>query len=252
MKLVDRAITHAVRMVPMKFIQSRLTRSVVSFTFDDFPKSAWTVGGDILARYGALATYYTAGMFCGRTVDGIEYYDRNDLLGVYAAGHEIGDHTYSHNHGRKIESQHLITDIARNTSFIQEILGDVVPTSFAYPYGEASFRTKRLCAGQFACCRGTEFGINRGFIDLSQLRIVSLEIRMQHTEEVSKSIDIASRIPSWIIFLTHDVAENASIWGSRPEMLVAALSKVREAGLEILTVKDALARACLGFSSPQN
>jgi peptidoglycan/xylan/chitin deacetylase (PgdA/CDA1 family) len=252
MKLIERAITRAVRMVPMKFVQSRLTRSVVSFTFDDFPKSAWTVGGDILARYGALATYYTAGMFCGRTVDGIEYYDRSDLLGVHAAGHEVGDHTFSHDHGRKVDSEHLITDIARNTAFIQEILGDVVPTSFAYPYGEASFRTKRLCAGHFACCRGTEFGLNRKLIDLSQLRIVSLENRMHHTGTVAKSIEVASLIPSWIIFLTHDIAENASIWGSKPEMLDTALSRVREAGLEILTVKDALTRACFGFSSPQN
>ncbi len=50
---------------------ARLTgrRAIASITFDDFPKSAWETGGKVLAKHKARGTYYTAGNFCGRTVE---------------------------------------------------------------------------------------------------------------------------------------------------------------------------------------
>ncbi|HEY2836509.1 MAG TPA: polysaccharide deacetylase family protein, partial [Rhizomicrobium sp.] len=39
-------------------------RPIASITFDDFPKSAWSEGGPVLARHGVRATYYTSGSFC--------------------------------------------------------------------------------------------------------------------------------------------------------------------------------------------
>src|SRR6266700_3216652 len=54
-------------------------RPVASITFDDFAKNAWTEGGPVLAAYGMRGTYYTAGSFCGRTVNGMAFYDANDL-----------------------------------------------------------------------------------------------------------------------------------------------------------------------------
>ena len=36
---------------------------IVSFTFDDFPRSAYSVGGAMLEKFGARGTYYvTAGL----------------------------------------------------------------------------------------------------------------------------------------------------------------------------------------------
>ena len=33
---------------------------IVSFTFDDFPRTAYSVGGAILEKFGARGTYYVA------------------------------------------------------------------------------------------------------------------------------------------------------------------------------------------------
>ena len=38
----------------------RLDRPLISFTFDDFPRSALLNGGAILKRMGLTATYFTA------------------------------------------------------------------------------------------------------------------------------------------------------------------------------------------------
>jgi hypothetical protein len=34
---------------------------VASISFDDFPKSAWSLGGQVLARHEVHGTYYTGG-----------------------------------------------------------------------------------------------------------------------------------------------------------------------------------------------
>ena len=38
----------------------RNAQPLISFTFDDFPRSALTVGGEILERHGARGTYYAS------------------------------------------------------------------------------------------------------------------------------------------------------------------------------------------------
>ncbi len=54
----------------------------------------------------------------------------------------------------------------------------------------------------------------------------------------------ALRTPSWIIFVTHEIEDNPRPWGSTRAMLDQTLAKCRDAKLEIMTVKNALALAC--------
>jgi hypothetical protein len=90
---LTRFIARTMRIRPAR-LQGR--RPVASITFDDFPKSAWEIGGPVLARHKARGTYYTAGNFCGRTVKGTVFYDEADLRALAAAGHEIACHGYGH------------------------------------------------------------------------------------------------------------------------------------------------------------
>lgn len=251
MRVIERLNVHVIRRIRIKVMPSRLTRSIASITFDDFAKSSWRVGGPILARHQAPATYFVSGAFSGRTSDGQEFYDPSDLLGVHAAGHEIGGHTYSHYRVRQVSSDKLLSDAARNERFIRTTVGDVVPETFAYPYGDTSLRTKILFAHRFSCCRGTEPGVNRGALDLGQLKTVSLESRQWNAGAIDRWIADAFRTPCWIIFFTHDIADSPTPYGSTPWMIEEALAKTRAAGFEIMTVKNALARACFGMGVRQ-
>src|SRR5579863_8295658 len=85
-----------VRSIKMHTFDSHLAEPVVSFAFDDFPRSALTEGGRMLREAGWTGTFYTAGGFCGRRVDGVDYFSRDDLIQVDRDGHEIGCHTYTH------------------------------------------------------------------------------------------------------------------------------------------------------------
>ena len=69
---------------------------VVSFTFDDFPRSAWVNGGAILEKYDRRGTYYTAMGMAGTANNLGPLFDLDDLRAAHAHGHEIACHTYHH------------------------------------------------------------------------------------------------------------------------------------------------------------
>jgi peptidoglycan/xylan/chitin deacetylase (PgdA/CDA1 family) len=243
MNLLHKLNNVATRNIPVKLIRSRLDRPVASITFDDFPRSAWTAGGPILDRHAAKATYYAAGRFCGEHEDGLDYYTPGDLAEIRDAGHEIGCHTFSHQYGTGVASSALTTDADRNQAFIRERLGDYPLTSFAYPYGDVSPRTKRLFSRRFPTSRGIHRGVNAGWIDLAQLKAIGLEHKAWNPPAIERAIAQAVQRGGWIIFFTHDVSETPSPFGATPEMLDHALGAVRKAGIDILPVKHALARA---------
>ncbi|MHB8528199.1 MAG: polysaccharide deacetylase family protein [Caulobacteraceae bacterium] len=234
------------RRLPLKLARARSDRPVASITFDDFPKSAWTGGGPILRRFGARATYYAAGRFCAVSEDGIEYYDEADLRAVRRAGHEIGDHSFDHRVATSQKSAALRADAERNAAFLRPFAGEAEVSSYAYPFGEVSPRTKAIIAGRFASARGIQKGVNAGWVDLAELKAIPLEYRRWRPDEIDMAIARARAIAGWVIFFTHDVAEQPSPFGCTPAMLIHTLERLAVAGVEILPVNEALARTVFG------
>jgi peptidoglycan/xylan/chitin deacetylase (PgdA/CDA1 family) len=177
-----------------------------------------------------------------RRAGGIEYYTPEDLAQIQGAGHEIGCHTFSHHYGTGVRSKLLAADTDRNQAFVSGLLGDYPLSSFAYPYGDVSPRTKRLFSRRFPTSRGIRWGVNAGLIDLAQLKAIGLEHKAWNPAAIERAVAGAARRKGWIIFFTHDVSEAPSPFGATPEMLDHALACVRAAGIDILPVKHALAR----------
>ena len=243
--LVHRANNVLTRALPLKRARCRLARPVASITFDDFPKSAWTVAGPILARHGARATYYAAGRFLGAREDGIDYYDKGDLADLTAAGHEVGAHSFAHAMAPRVSSAGLDEDAARNAALLEPIVGQRL-ASYAYPYGEVSPRTKAVMGARFATARGIRPGVNAGTIDLAQLRAVPLEHRRWVPHEIDAAIAKAVETPGWLVLFTHDVSDAPTPFGCTPAMLDYALERLRAAGVETIPVRQAMARAVFG------
>jgi len=228
------------RSVAVKPARLHGTQAVASITFDDFPRSAWLEGGPVLARHGARATYYAAGGYCGRTVDGVRYFDESDLKAVAAAGHEIGAHGFAHRPASELSHAALADDAARNEEFLKACLGGAAPVSYAFPYGAATLAAKRFCAARFATARGVRAGVNDGKVDLAQLRTISLECRCWDEEAILAAIHRARARQGWIVFYTHDVSERPTRFGSMPGMLDWVLKKLAAAEIAVLPVREAL------------
>src|SRR5437868_1211537 len=87
---------------------------VVSFTFDDFPRSAWLTGGAILQRFGAAGTYYVSlGLLDKETPTG-RICVAGDLAALVEQGHELGCHTFSHCHSWETEPQAFEDSVLEN------------------------------------------------------------------------------------------------------------------------------------------
>src|ERR1700693_5858527 len=71
-------------------------RPLISFTFDDFPRSALLAGGSILNRYGLSGTYYVSLGLAGRETESGQIFVPDDLAILLEEGHELGCHTFSH------------------------------------------------------------------------------------------------------------------------------------------------------------
>ena len=220
--------------------QFRGLKPLASISFDDFPRNAWTEGGPVLARHGVRGTYYTAGGFCGRTVDGTVFYDEGDLKALAAAGHEIACHGFSHRPTPELTPEELAADSGKNGEFLRPFLNGKAPLSYAYPFGRVSPRTKHFYAQRFASMRGVHRGINSGRVDLAQLNAISLEMRCWDESAIEAAIQRTLRDHGWLIFYTHDVSDAPSAYGSTPAMLDWALARLAQMRVPVLPVREAL------------
>ena len=74
----------------------RLQAPLISFTFDDFPRSALLTGGAILQKHGAVGTYYTSLGLMGQMTSTGQIFAREDLDELIRNQHEIACHTFDH------------------------------------------------------------------------------------------------------------------------------------------------------------
>jgi peptidoglycan/xylan/chitin deacetylase (PgdA/CDA1 family) len=223
---------------------------MVSFTFDDFPRTAYSIGGAILERFGARGTYYAA---CGLMNSSNELGDQfrpRDLDSLLGKGHELASHTYGHTSARAVSCEAFCKEVEKGRRAVEEIVG-TESGNFAYPFGHVTLRTKRALDSKLSTARSIFGGFNGGFdgpeADLNLLRANSLYGGLEAATAAEQLIAENVRRKSWLIFYTHDVRENPSPYGCTPALLEASISCTARSGCRILTVKEALAEA--GFQN---
>src|SRR6266498_913328 len=74
----------------------RTALPLVSFTFDDFPRSAFLEAASILRRYRILGTYYVSLGLMGKQSHLGPMFQAEDLKELARLGHELGCHTFGH------------------------------------------------------------------------------------------------------------------------------------------------------------
>jgi len=214
---------------------------IVSFTFDDFPRSALTEGGAMLKSFGARGTFYTAMGLMGSVTELGEQFRQVDLDTLLGDGHELGHHTLGHVSCRSSTPDNFIEEVKRGRTAIEKLTGSARPGNFAFPYGEVTLRGKRLVGAQVASARGIWPGFNGPVVDMNLLRANSLYGDGAECGRVKELILENERRRSWIIFYTHDVRPSPSRYGCTPDLLEFAVSYAAQRGARILPVADVVA-----------
>jgi peptidoglycan/xylan/chitin deacetylase (PgdA/CDA1 family) len=224
-----------------KLLRIRGAAPIVTFTFDDVPASACQRGAHILEQYGARGTFYVAGSGCGTSNhDGPQRASIDLLRTVWANGHEIGCHTYSHPAVRYMSLDELGSDLDQNRSVLKAIDGNIVARNFAYPYGDMSVRTKRYLEARFDSCRSGHAGINRTVADLGALHAWPLYDASLDRIKIVRLIAETAQANGWLIFYSHDVATRPTRYGVSPALLDWAVSVAKRSGCKVATVAEGL------------
>jgi peptidoglycan/xylan/chitin deacetylase (PgdA/CDA1 family) len=213
---------------------------VVSFTFDDFPRSAWVNGGAILEKYGCRGTYYAAMGLAGTANNLGPMFTLDDLRATHAQGHEIACHTFSHRDCARVPAAEIAAEIDKNAEALSQAVGGAAVTNFAYPFGGVSQSAKSLLSRRFVSCRGTGHGLVRGTTDLADLPSTSLYSHNFDRDRLCRLIEDARADNAWLIFYTHDVAEEPSPFGCTPAQFQAIVAYAVE-NTAALPVRDVLA-----------
>lgn len=227
------------RVLPARRMDFAPDRPIVSFTFDDVPVSALVNGAGILESHGVRGTFYVAGGIAGQEHDGQTMLTAEGYRELTASGHEIGHHTFTHRTAWSLGSAYA-ADAKHNDEYLGAIL-QAPARNFAFPYGRATYAGRNIIRHRFRSARGAENGINRVGSDLDLLHSVGIESHMR-IEGLRHWVDDAVRSPGWLIFLTHDVQEAPSPYGTTPAVLDELVGHAIAKGCDVLTVDAALDR----------
>jgi peptidoglycan/xylan/chitin deacetylase (PgdA/CDA1 family) len=224
---------------------------IVSFTFDDFPRSALYTGGAILKRYGATGTYFASFGLMGKQAPTGTMFLEEDLTKLFEDGHELGCHTFAHCHPWETKPALFEESVVQNQRALSELRSGTVFRTMSYPLTVPSPETKRRTGRHFTCCRGRGQTFNLGTVDLNCLSSHFLERKLGGPEEALKIIEENRAARGWLIFSTHDISDDPTPWGWTPGYFEDVVRRAVNSGARIMTVAGAW-DALLGESAVES
>jgi len=249
-----RLAVEATRLLFRRQVVIRTKVPIISFTFDDFPRSAFLEAGSILRRYGAVGTYYASLGLMGKQSQLGPTYEAEDLRELVHLGHELGCHTFGHCHSWNTPPDVYERSILQNQQALSELLPGLSFQTLAYPHSAPRLAVKKVASKHFRCCRGGGMKAGRyfhrhaaggqtfnwGVADLNYLCAFFLEMSRDNPHAVKSLIDQNSRARGWLIFATHDVCAAPSAFGCTSDFFEQVVQWSLESGARILPVVKAL------------
>lgn len=221
-----------------KTLKLKLDKPIVSFSFDDCPKSVVENALPALEQEQWRATLYMSMGLCETTNHLGLHMSESDVKAAYNSGHEIADHTYDHIDALNVSHQEFEKNIDKNQAHLNA-LGIPPSKTFAYPYGQLNLAVKKIIDKKFTGGRGITSHINTTHVDLNQISSNRL-YGGQKYHNLLADIEKLKDTPGWITIYTHDVRDNHSKFGCNMQHLKAVIEAVKNAGAEVMTLADAI------------
>ncbi len=222
-----------------RHLHFKLTRPIVSFTFDDFPRSAMTNGSDVLEAEDWHATFYVAAGLMGVNNHHGAHYLKRDIPALAKRGHEIAGHTFTHIDCEQLGLRGTHAEIERNIKAIKSMGHADKIEHFAYPFGAANTALKQGLQNQFKTMRGIGAGVHVGKVDLNGLKSTPIFSGPQFTNTLHTISTLKNRA-GWLTLFTHDIRDNPSEWGCTPEDFKTVIQAVKNSGALVLPIGAAV------------
>ena len=217
----------------------RISRPIVSFSFDDFPVSAATTGGSILRQFGISATYYVSLGLAGAATPASVMFEREDLLGIAAEGHEFGCHTFDHHDAWETDAQTFAASLDRNRAELENQFPGASFQTMSYPISCPRPSVKRQAAIRFTVCRGGGQAVNIDELDRNYVKAFFIEKSRNSLAPIRSMIDQACVANGWLIFVTHDISDHPTPFGCTPRFFEDIVKYAVKSEASILPVSEA-------------
>jgi peptidoglycan/xylan/chitin deacetylase (PgdA/CDA1 family) len=236
--MFSRLSRYAARHLACNWLPLNRERGVVSFSFDDAPRSACIEGKQILEKYFARGTFYLCGGLMDRSEQGRPCHTHEDVQRLVADGHEVACHTYSHLNCAGRSADVLQHEWEQNRQFLESF--GAPAKGFAFPFGAYDLTSKLAASNRFAYSRITSGGMQTGRADLNALRAQALYANSISEQQIQQLVKATAESGGWLIFYSHEVDRQHSRWGTSPEQLAFALHTAQEYRCRVLPVRDAI------------
>ena len=193
------------------FCENRHAGKYVALTFDDGPHETQT--DEILAilqKHGVTATFFPIGQNIASHPDVTRR--------VHAAGHEIGNHTYTHASVSKLTDSMLENELDATAALLKEQCG-ITPTVFRPPGGDISENAVNLVNA-----RGYRYVLWSWRVDTRDWAAVSVDAVVD---------TVLGNVRDGDVILFHDYVAGVSPTAKALDIIIPAL---KERGYEFVTV----------------
>lgn len=222
-----------------RFIDCKTDVPVICITFDDFPKSAGEIGAQLLEAHGWRGTYYTSAKLAyKRNHHGLQF-DRDDVIRLDRAGHEIAGHTLEHVDLTTLGVTDVMDQIKMNRNVLQSFSLSQTIDNFAYPFGEINSGLKHILGSEFSSLRGIHEHVHYKKADLNELGSFGFYSTTQ--ERVIETVKSLKRKPGWMTIFTHDIQDEPTKWGCTADQFAQLLDAIETSGAQVMTIRQAVA-----------
>jgi hypothetical protein len=165
---------------------------------------------------------------------------REDLSVLLEEGHELGCHTFGHCNAWETKPDAFEDSVIENRRKLNDLMPGAAFKTLSYPISVPRPFTKRRVAKHFGCCRCGGQTFNVGTTDLNYMAAYFLEQSRGNFEEVQSLIEENRKAKGWLIFATHDISDDPTPYGCRPEFFQSVVRCALTSGASILPVVQVL------------
>lgn len=210
-------------------------RPIVSLTFDDAWLSVYENIVPLLEKEGFFATFYINTGVLNQP----NRFSDDQVRSLKEAGHEIAAHTVTHTHLNALTEEQVDKELVESKKRL-EFLIEAPVRDFAAPFGEADSSVRAEIKKNYQSNRTTEEGFNLKIrFDPYLIHVQNIKDSTQ-IQEVEQWLDYALSNKAWLVFVYHQVDDNNSTWGEKPENVMQHIAAIKKRSMQILTVERAL------------
>jgi peptidoglycan/xylan/chitin deacetylase (PgdA/CDA1 family) len=212
---------------------ARRSAGTASITFDDGRTNQYENARPVLDAAGFKGTFYIISDALGWGSK--NYMAAPQLRRLAAGGHEIGNHTKTHDDLTTLSSSEVDSQFAASQAKIRKASG-VTPTTCAYPYGRSDASVQRIAAKYFSACRGTSGGVNKA-ASVKRYDLRAFYVTTSTTPaQVRKAAADAKANGTWIVFVFHGVGSVKSSDDVTTSAFANEIKAIKSTGITVRTV----------------